>query len=74
LSTASRAAKYAIDGDATTTWKSANPSNSDEWIELTIAPTAVTKLQFWAGWQATSWPWWRATCATLMALPPWRGT
>lgn len=28
----------------------------------------------WGAWRATSWPWWRATCAMPTARPPWRAT
>jgi hypothetical protein len=53
-SSAKRAPKFAIDGDTTSAWLSATDSGADEWIELTIPATAITRLQFWAGWQATT--------------------
>ena len=52
-SPASHPAAAAIDGDFTTAWKTATPDPSDQWIEVTFAPAAVTRIQIWNGWQRT---------------------
>ncbi len=43
----------AIDGDPTTSWKTGTKSPSDQWLEVTFAPAAVTQIQLWNGWQRT---------------------
>jgi hypothetical protein len=43
----------AIDGDPTTSWKTGTTSPSDQWLEVTFAPAAVTQIQLWNGWQRT---------------------
>ena len=53
-STSSRAAKFAIDGDPTTAWKAEPYNGTDEWLEINIQPAAVTRIELWAGWQASS--------------------
>ena len=52
-SLASHPATAAIDGDFTTAWKTGTPDPSDQWIEVTFAPAAVTRIQIWNGWQRT---------------------
>ena len=46
-------AKAAIDGDPTTAWKTGTPDPSDQWIQVTFAPAAVTRIEIWNGWQRT---------------------
>ncbi len=52
-SLAKHAASLAIDGDPTTSWKTGTATPSDQWIEVTFAPAAVTRIQIWNGWQRT---------------------
>jgi hypothetical protein len=52
-SLASHPAAAAIDGDFTTAWKTGTPDPSDQWIEVTFASAAVTRIQIWNGWQRT---------------------
>jgi len=52
-SLAKRPASAAIDGDPTTTWKTGTPSPADQWLQVTFAPAAVTRVQLWIGWQRT---------------------
>lgn len=52
-SLAKRPASAAIDGDPTTTWKTGTPSPADQWLQVTFAPAAVTRIQVWNGWQRT---------------------
>ena len=42
-----------IDGDPTTAWKTGTADPSDQWIQLTFAPAAVTRIEIWNGWQRT---------------------
>jgi hypothetical protein len=52
-SLAKRPASVAIDGDPTTTWKTGTPSPADQWLQVTFAPAAVTRIPLWNGWQRT---------------------
>jgi hypothetical protein len=52
-SLAAHPASAAIDGDPTTSWKTGTKSPSDQWLEVTFAPAAVTQIQLWNGWQRT---------------------
>ena len=52
-SLAKRPASAAIDGDPTTTWETGTPSPADQWLQVTFAPAAVTRVQLWNGWQRT---------------------
>ncbi len=53
-SLAAHPASAAIDGDPTTAWKTGTKSPSDQWLEVTFAPTAVTEIKLWNGWQRTA--------------------
>jgi hypothetical protein len=46
-------ASAATDNDPTTAWKTGGADPSDQWIEVTFAPAAVTRVQLWNGWQRT---------------------
>jgi hypothetical protein len=46
--------RFAIDSDPTTAWHTADQGSAQDWIELTIEPTAVTRLQIWPGDQAST--------------------
>jgi hypothetical protein len=52
-SLAKRPASAAIDRDPTTAWKTGTPSPADQWLQVTFAPAAVTRVQLWNGWQRT---------------------
>jgi hypothetical protein len=52
-SLANRPASAAIDGDFTTTWKTGTPTPADQWLQMTFAPAAITRIQLWNGWQRT---------------------
>ncbi len=48
-----RAPSFAIDGDPITTWKTGTPTPADQWLQVSFAPAAVTRIQIWNGWQRT---------------------
>ncbi len=48
---AKRSVKNLHDGSPATTWKSASDKFEGSWIEVSFAPTAVTRIQVWSGWQ-----------------------
>jgi hypothetical protein len=52
-SLAGHPASAATDNDPTTAWKTGGTDPSDQWIEVTFAPAAVTRVQLWNGWQRT---------------------
>lgn len=50
---ANHPASAVIDGDPTTSWKTGTPNPADQWIEVSFAPAAITRIQIWNGWQRT---------------------
>jgi hypothetical protein len=48
-----RPPSFAIDGDPITTWKDGAPTPADQWLQVSFAPAAVTRIQIWNGWQRT---------------------
>ncbi len=51
-SSSKRAPKFLYDGSPVTAWKSKTGQLDGSWVEVSFAPTAVTKIQVWNGWQA----------------------
>jgi preprotein translocase subunit SecG len=45
--------RFVIDSDPATAWHTAKQGSAQDWIELAIEPTAVTRLQVWVGDQAS---------------------
>jgi hypothetical protein len=50
---AQRPASAAIDGDPVTAWKTGTSGPGDQWLQVTFASSAVTRIQLWNGWQRT---------------------
>ncbi len=50
---ASAAAKLVVDGDQTTAWRTGTPTPADQWIEVSFAPAAVSRIEIWNGWTRT---------------------
>lgn len=48
---ANRAPASIFDGTPATAWVSAKGKTEGEWAEVSFAPTAVTRIQLWVGWQ-----------------------
>jgi hypothetical protein len=46
-------ASAAIDNDPITAWKTGTPSPADQWLQVTFASSAVTRIEIWNGWQRT---------------------
>ena len=46
-------ASAAIDNDPITAWKTGTPSPADQWLQVTFASAAVTRIEIWNGWQRT---------------------
>ena len=46
-----RSVKNLYDGSPASAWKSASGKYEGSWIQVSFAPTAVTRLLIWSGWQ-----------------------
>ncbi len=52
-SLAGHPASAAIDNDPVTAWKTGTPGPADQWLQVSFASSAVTRIEIWNGWQRT---------------------